>query len=99
MEKYLDERKIFTLHPICSRSLCFCLKMVLHSPHLRSSISPANCSASSYIIVWALIWYWDHLKNFIAEIPQGLFLKASEIKLLKWASEVGFRRNEINIVI
>ena len=19
----------------------------------------------------ALIWYWDHLKNFIAEIPQG----------------------------
>ena len=20
---------------------------------------------------WALIWYWDHLKNFIAEIPQG----------------------------
>ena len=22
-------------------------------------------------ILWALIWYWDHLKNFIAEIPQG----------------------------
>ena len=21
--------------------------------------------------LWALIWYWDHLKNFIAEIPQG----------------------------
>ena len=21
--------------------------------------------------VRALIWYWDHLKNFIAEIPQG----------------------------
>ena len=20
---------------------------------------------------WALICYWDHLKNFIAEIPQG----------------------------
>ena len=20
---------------------------------------------------WALIWYWDHLKNFIAEIPKG----------------------------
>ena len=22
-------------------------------------------------LFWALIWYWDHLKNFIAEIPQG----------------------------
>ena len=24
-------------------------------------------------IIWfrALIWYWDHLKNFIADIPQG----------------------------
>ena len=26
---------------------------------------------SSHIIYRALIWYWDHLKNFIAEIPQG----------------------------
>ena len=25
----------------------------------------------SQISHWALIWYWDHLKNFIAEIPQG----------------------------
>ena len=23
------------------------------------------------VLLWALIWYWDHLKNFIAEIPQG----------------------------
>ena len=22
-------------------------------------------------LLWALIWYWDHLKNFIAEIPHG----------------------------
>ena len=28
----------------------------------------AGCGGFS---VWALIWYWDHLKNFIAEIPQG----------------------------
>ena len=27
--------------------------------------------AASDILQWALIWYWDHLKNFIAEIPQG----------------------------
>ena len=23
------------------------------------------------VLFRALIWYWDHLKNFIAEIPQG----------------------------
>ena len=23
------------------------------------------------IFIWALIWYWDHLKIFFAEIPQG----------------------------
>ena len=28
------------------------------------------CLASE-LLFWALIWYWDHLKNFIAEIPQG----------------------------
>ena len=40
---------------MCSSSLCFCLKMVLHSPHLRSSISPANCSASSYTGVYVTV--------------------------------------------
>ena len=26
---------------------------------------------SKYLSSRALIWYWDHLKNFIVEIPQG----------------------------
>ena len=37
-------------------------------------ISAAHCFQVSYFIIIkfrALIWCWDHLKNFIAEIPQG----------------------------
>ena len=30
------------------------------------------CGGLGYTQIFrALIWYWDHLKNFIAEIPQG----------------------------
>ena len=28
-----------------------------------------NVLFNSICFVWALIWYWDHLKNFIAETP------------------------------
>ena len=28
-------------------------------------------SCSNINLDRALIWYWDHLKNFITEIPQG----------------------------
>ena len=30
-----------------------------------------QCSDVAANSMWALIWYWDHLKIFIAEIPQG----------------------------
>ena len=35
----------------------------------------SNCETGLFYIDdnldWELIWYWDHLKNFITEIPQG----------------------------
>ena len=30
-----------------------------------------KCKSNEHKLYRALIWYWDHLKNFIAEIPQG----------------------------
>ena len=35
------------------------------------NITTQSCFASEESRYRALIWYWDHLKNFIAEIPQG----------------------------
>ena len=44
----------------------------------------------------ALIWYWDHLKNFIAEIPQGTF--GMSIGTI-WVTHLGFDENDTKIEI
>ena len=40
----------------------------LHSEH---GLYGVRGSVVTLKTQWALIWYWDHLKIFIAEIPQG----------------------------
>ena len=68
-----NEKWVFTeekLHLLAPSSpgteLC-----TLHSDKLGICQGWSSKVESVQIYQRALIWYWDHLKNFIAEIPQG----------------------------
>ena len=48
-----------------------CVKSFLELYVLCGKILKMIRLIDDYYLYWALIWYWDHLKNFITEIPQG----------------------------
>merc|ERR1712069_12893 len=47
------------------------MKFLLEMPVFSYSFDCFSAQMCWSHLYWALIWYWDHLKNFIAEIPQG----------------------------
>ena len=72
----LEFYHVLVIEQIAFAATWMCLISSVLEVGCRLVLVSGTCNVSRIILalnyfIRALIWYWDHLKNFIAEIPHG----------------------------